>query len=262
MTQNITYHPLSQSRHIGEDLRKKREAKGLSHADVASALNLQSSYIEAIEALDRGTLPAIGYALGYVRTYAKFMGLDGEQAVARFKVDSEVPNNLGMRNQPHFVPERKINLPRGFVPALSVVGAVAMLGFWYASNTDSLASPTNIDAIANPALAAPSENRPLAANILTVRATGPSWVQVKDAQGNIILSRIFVKGDTYVTEAGSLMQLSARDGGALDLYAGEERLGTLGDKGMSFSGKPIKASVLIPELQDIPLVPLQTRPAQ
>jgi len=258
MAQNNNYHPLSQSRHIGEDLRHERQSKGLTHQKVAQDLNLQTAYVEAIETLDRDTLPAIGYALGYVRTYAQYLGKDGNQAVARFKVDSEVPKNLGRRNQPHFVPERKIKLPRGFIPALSVFGAAIMMVFWYASNTDSLANVTNVDAIANPALPTPTQSEPLSANILTVRATGPSWVQVKDAQGNILVSRIFVKGDTYVTETGSRMVLSARDGGVLDLYAGEERLGALGKKGVSFSAKPIDAAVLIPELADIPLVPLDT----
>lgn len=244
--------------HIGEALRLARAAKNLSVDDVANALNLQTSYISAIESLDRESLPSIGYVLGYVRSYAKLVGLNGKDAVTRFKADSEVPENLGMRDRPHFVPQRKIKLPRGFVPALSVLGCAAMLAVWYGTNTEVDAAPGTAIELSNPALPAPTIATPLPANVLTVKAIAPSWVQVKDAQGQIIISRILTIGETYQTESEARMTLSARDGGALELYAGEERLGPLGEKGVSFSGKPINASVIIPELADIPLVALST----
>ncbi|WP_371396710.1 helix-turn-helix domain-containing protein [Fretibacter rubidus] len=244
--------------HIGEDLAAARVAKGLTHGDVAEALNLQADYIDAIERLNRDALPSIGYVLGYVRAYANLVGLDGSEAVKLFKRDSAVPVNLGMRDRPHFVPRRKIKLPRGFVPAMSVLGCAVMLAFWYGTNTRVEASVGTSIELSNPSAPAPSAPTPLPANILTIKAVAPSWVQVKDAQGRVVISRILTKGETYQTEAGARMTLSARDGGAIVLYAGEDRLGPMGDVGVSFSGKPIDASVIIPELADIPLVPLTT----
>jgi len=101
-------------RHIGTELRDAREALGMSYGDVAELTKIQPQFLEAIENLAKSELPSIGYVLGYVRSYAKTMGMDGASAVARYKVDSEVPENLGMRDRPHFVPQRKIRLPRGF----------------------------------------------------------------------------------------------------------------------------------------------------
>ena len=244
--------------HIGQDLAAARLAKGLSHGDVAKALNLQPDYINAIEQLNRDALPSIGYVLGYVRAYANFVGLDGHEAVALFKRDSAVPTNLGMRDRPHFVPRRKIKLPRGFVPALSVLGCAVMLAFWYGTNTKVEASAGASIELSNPTVATTIAPTPLPANVLTIKAIAPSWVQVKDAQGRVVISRILTKGETYQTEAEARMTLSARDGGAIVLYAGEDRLGPMGETGVSFSGKPIDASVIIPELADIPLVPLNT----
>lgn len=248
-----------QLQHIGQDLEDARQARALSVHDVAAALNLQESYITAIEGLDRSALPSIGYVLGYVRAYANYVGLDGTDAVARFKRDSAVPENLGMRDRPHFVPQRRIKLPRGFVAAMSVLGSAAVLAFWYGSHTDVMADSAPGIELAAPDTPAPSAPAITPPNILTLKTTAPSWVQVKDAQGRIIISRIMVAGETWQTEEGSRMVVSARDGGAVDLYKGEERLGTLGTRGVSFSGKPIDASVLIPELADIPLTPVQTR---
>lgn len=242
--------------HIGQQLRAARIAKGLSTSDVAQALKLQDSFVTAIETLDQDALPSIGYVLGYVRAYANFIGEDGPKAVAQYKADTAVPVNLGIRSLPHFVPQRKVKLPRGFVPALSVFGAAAMLAFWYGSNTSAVATAP-VDVTQNLSKP-PSTPVPIPANILTLRAVAPSWVQVKDAQGNVLVSRIFTKGEEYVTEAGSRQTVSARDGAALVLYAGTDRLGVMGERGVSFTGKPIDAAVLIPALADIPLVPIET----
>lgn len=241
--------------HIGQVLRAARVAKGLSVSDVAKALKLQDSFVTAIEALDQDALPSIGYVLGYVRAYANFVGQDGAKAVIQYKADTAVPVNLGIRSLPHFVPQRKIKLPRGFVPALSVFGVAAMLAFWYGNNTDAVATaPVDITQNLSKQPSAPA---PIPTNVLTLRAVAPSWVQVKDAQGNVLVSRIFTKGEEYVTEAGSRQTVSARDGSALVLYAGTDRIGVMGERGVSFTAKPIDASVLIPELADIPLVPVQ-----
>jgi len=124
----------SQPRHIGTELREIRLALGLSYADVATVTKIQPQFLEAIENLAKSELPSIGYVLGYVRSYAKALGMDGASAVARYKIDSEVPENLGMRDRPHFVPQRKIRLPRGLFSALTVVAVAGMLTVWYGTD--------------------------------------------------------------------------------------------------------------------------------
>lgn len=246
-------HPYTRSdMHIGHALREARLDRELSEAQLADALNLKTDYVTAIEALDRDSLPSIGYVLGYVRAYASLVGINPTEAVARFKADSEVPDNLGMRDRPHFVPRRRVKLPRGFVAALSVVGSAAVLAFWYGSNTDVIAderSGINIPAVTSQ----PAAPAATPANILTLKTTGPSWVQVKDPQGRVLLSRIMVAGETWPSEQGARLVVSARDGGVVDLYKGDERLGAMGERGVSFTGKPLDPATIIPALADIPL---------
>ena len=224
-------------RHIGIELREARQALGLSHADVAAMTRVKAQYLEAIETLSSEQLPSIGYVLGYVRTYAKAVGLDGPSAVARYKMDSQVPENLGMRDRPHFVPRRKIRLPKGFFSAMTVVAIAGMLTVWYGTQTETQAAVTNgPDLTADAAEIAPAIIDP---NMLTVKALAPSWVQIKDESGRVIISRIFVTGETWQTQRGSGASISARDGGAIQIFIGEGDAGLLGAQGVAITDVPL-----------------------
>jgi len=135
--------------HIGQELRERREALALSVLDVSKAIHIKSEFITAIETMDTARMPSIGYVLGYIRTYATYMEMNGAEAVARFKTERELPSNLNIKGSPHFVlPKPSLRLPRGTVPALGVIGTVVMLGVWYGGNT-SLEAAEPAQAIVN-----------------------------------------------------------------------------------------------------------------
>ncbi len=69
---------------LGEEFRSAREARGLSLSDVAERLHIRSVYLAAIEDEDWHVIGAPVYVRGFMRTYARFLGLDPEAAVARF----------------------------------------------------------------------------------------------------------------------------------------------------------------------------------
>lgn len=68
----------------GETLRQTRELKGLSVADVAAQLNLTKQRLMQIEAGAFDKLPGTTFARGYIRAYAKFLGLDPNRLVIEF----------------------------------------------------------------------------------------------------------------------------------------------------------------------------------
>lgn len=69
---------------LGEEFRSAREARGLSLSDVAERLHIRSVYLAAIEDEDWHVIGAPVYVRGFMRTYARFLGLEPEAAVARF----------------------------------------------------------------------------------------------------------------------------------------------------------------------------------
>jgi aspartate kinase len=64
---------------VGEILRRARIAHNLNHAQVEQALRIKISYLEAMENDSLDALPGRVYTFGFVRTYAEFLGLDGEK---------------------------------------------------------------------------------------------------------------------------------------------------------------------------------------
>lgn len=230
---DISVHNLEHNGdHIGLELRKARLDKAVSFDQASEATKIRPEYLQAIENLSKDELPSIGYVLGYVRSYAAYLGIDGSSAVARYKRDTAVPDNLGRRSLPHFVPTRKIRLPRGFVPATTVLATAAMLVFWYGTQTELQASVTPAPDLS---IAAEPEAPIIDPNMLTVRALAPSWIQIKDKSGRVIISRVFVTGETWQTPRGSGVSLSARDGGAVGLFIGQTDMGALGARGVAIA---------------------------
>ncbi|MFI8481645.1 RodZ domain-containing protein [Pseudomonas sp. NPDC078700] len=68
----------------GETLRMAREAKDWSIAEVAAQLNLTPERLGQIEAGQFDKLPGTTFARGYLRTYAKLLGVDQAQIVNEF----------------------------------------------------------------------------------------------------------------------------------------------------------------------------------
>lgn len=68
----------------GETLRKARENKGWSQTEVAIKLNLTVQALAHLELGDFAKLPGNTFARGYIRTYAKLLGIDQESLVVAF----------------------------------------------------------------------------------------------------------------------------------------------------------------------------------
>src|SRR5271154_2469354 len=73
---------------IGALLRETRENYGGDIERIGAALRIRPAYLTALEEGRYDRLPAPVYALGFVRAYAIHMGLDGEEAVRRFKQEA------------------------------------------------------------------------------------------------------------------------------------------------------------------------------
>jgi cytoskeleton protein RodZ len=68
---------------IGGFLAAKRGERGLSLQQASSATRIRLEHLSALEADEPELLPAPVYARGYLRTYARYLGLDEESLVAR-----------------------------------------------------------------------------------------------------------------------------------------------------------------------------------
>src|SRR5690554_7682214 len=67
---------------VGEQLRRERERLGLSVSAIADEQHLRRSVIQAIENGDYSKIDSELFLKGYVRAYARQVGLDGDSVIA------------------------------------------------------------------------------------------------------------------------------------------------------------------------------------
>ncbi len=72
---------------IGSQIRAAREAQGLTLEQAFKGTRIKTSFLEAIEANQFAALPGPVQARGFVRSYANYLGLDGEQLASALDAD-------------------------------------------------------------------------------------------------------------------------------------------------------------------------------
>lgn len=70
---------------IGEELRLHRESKGISLREIEEETKIRMKYLIALEADDFDALPGKVYVIGFLRTYARFLGMNDEEMVNSLK---------------------------------------------------------------------------------------------------------------------------------------------------------------------------------
>ena len=73
---------------LGDLLRGERATAGKSLLDVERDLKIKATYIAAIENADLDAFSSRGFIAGYVRSYARYLGLDPEWTYERFSRES------------------------------------------------------------------------------------------------------------------------------------------------------------------------------
>lgn len=128
----------------GETLRSAREEKGWTLAAVAQQLNLTERALARIEAGDFSQLPGHTFARGYVRAYAKLLGLDQTRLVQEFDLHTGTNasgsnvNSLGRIEEPGRLSRSFMRL-FGFV--LLLVLAAAAWYWWQERSTREALTP-------------------------------------------------------------------------------------------------------------------------
>ncbi|HEY8290198.1 MAG TPA: RodZ domain-containing protein [Acetobacteraceae bacterium] len=113
----------------GADLQAARERLAWPLPAVAAELRIRLPHLEALEQGRISLLPGNAYALGFLRAYARALGLDAEEMVRRFKVEAAEVNRKTELTFPAPVPER--GLPAGAMVLVGLVLAVGVYAGWY-----------------------------------------------------------------------------------------------------------------------------------
>jgi cytoskeleton protein RodZ len=127
---------------VGQDLRAARLRRGDDLATVSKALKIRKDHLEAIEEDRLEQLPGRTYAVGFVRSYADYLGLDTQQCLERFKAE------IAGRSDTDTVPAVTVideddqrRLPQGWKIIAAVIVLLMLYGAYYVlSSTSSMTS--------------------------------------------------------------------------------------------------------------------------
>ncbi len=188
---------------LGERFRAAREERGLTLSEVGEQLRIRSVYLSAIEEENWKAIGAPVYIRGFLRTYARFLGLDPEEAVGEFNSASGVAPSSAPA-----IESRSSAGQRSMAPLLWIAGivAIALIGFViyvYVSPPRAVttsqqsaapaASPTAAAATSHPA----PRPQPLLTRTLALNVISASWLRVT-IDGKVSMEGIFPRGTSKI----------------------------------------------------------------
>lgn len=128
----------------GTVLRARREAKGLSREEVAERLHLDLKIINALEEDNHHKLPGHAYVMGYLRSYARLLGIPEQEVLAQLQSDKELETDLLPPNVNYKPEPVRFSVAMVFLAVIIIALLAAGITFWLNNETakPELASTT------------------------------------------------------------------------------------------------------------------------
>jgi cytoskeletal protein RodZ len=255
---------------FGDRLRREREMRGITLEEITESTKISRRHLEALEGEHFDQLPGGVFNKGFVRAYARFLGIDGDQAVADYSAASneqpEAEDKFPL--EIHEQPKRNLNPRRSHLPLVfaiaALVGVLVGYAFWAKSRPHTNESAAGSTQHAPPAAAttAPPANAPVPAAESTTpareatAASSPSEpaqaapekpvkpekvfvVQVKAkedswvsivADGKSVMERVLTAEKNKKIKAGRTLILRTGNAGGIEVTFNGVSLGSLGNE--------------------------------
>ena len=245
---------------IGGTLRSERLRRGKDLDVIAAETKICRAILEAIENDRFESLPGGAYRRGFVRQYARALGLDEEEAVTTFQREHlEIPVAL-----PAVPPPRPMRHVWGVVYPL--LAALAIVGFYKVAETERPERKHSaIDQAPRPVTQPPPEPAkprvpetavPESASAAPVRAvftmTDPVWVSVR-CDGKPTFTGTLSEAESKIFEASAAVTVLIGNAGGLRITLNGQPVGPIGGHGeIQFLELTSKGTHRLPHSQRLP----------
>jgi cytoskeleton protein RodZ len=250
--QNTVHSPNGEAK-IGPVLEKARIERGLTLEEAEQATKIRKRYLAGLEREDYGILPDAVYARGFLKTYANYLGLDGEDLSQRLRstrrprreraLNYDAPKNSGFE-RPLITPgglagteERKVPLATILGVIVAILALLAVIGALYFVGRDAQLSgfERNSAERQEGRLSGTAAREPAApeGETLTVSVSvseKPVWVSVL-SDGRIAYEQVAQPGFSREFEADRELSVRAGDAGAVSVAINGQNVGSLGASG-------------------------------
>ncbi len=247
---------------VGQDLRAARIRRGDDLAAVSRALKIRKDHLDAVEGDRLDDLPGKTYAIGFVRSYARYLGLDATEVTERYKAEiSGRQDENALPSASNLHEEETRRLPYGGRVLAGVVIFALLYGVWHiffaaretAPPTPAPPTLARITDTPSPAVATPVPAPPAAP--MTPAGTDPSQAATPAPQNS---SPVAVSSPAAAVPAvsGQVYGAQNRSGGRVVLRArGNTRVTVTGADGRLYINRDLAAGEVyyVPNLSGLRL---------
>lgn len=223
----------------GRKLSEARRQRGWTIDEVADRIRVRKEFLEALEEMNVKLLPGKAYALAFLRSYARELGIEEKAIVDQFQDECALTREdvtKPIRN-PASKPRQR---PPWAAAAALVLIAAGFVG-WRALDSQLRTETEQVAASSDPATVAatPASTAAAPSRVVEIKAVADSWLEARGPDGTVFLSRTLRAGDVYRPDPSPGWTLHARDGGAFELHVNGMSAGLLGTAGMPVLGRSI-----------------------
>jgi hypothetical protein len=215
---------------IGNSLREARLRQGLDFPEIEQGTKIRGKYLRALEDEQFDVLPAQTYVKGFLRSYAEYLGLDGQLYVdeynSRFVVGEEEPQSRPRRSAP---PSRGVQV-QSRVVLLTLLGIVSVTALVIVAWTRG--EPQQVTPVGLGSPKATTHQTPVvpaarpSVRLLVKASRGPCWLQVHktSATGPILFQGTLDQGQKQLFTARKLWITLDRPENLVTVLNGRTRL--------------------------------------
>ena len=244
---------------VGQILSIERNSKNLSISDIAIELKISTSIIIDLENDNIKNNPDIIFNIGHLRSYSNFLELDTDTIIQKFKDQVSFNSKEEKKNITPIVENNFFKIEKFFAASLILI---IFTSFYFlfvdqndneinfalipdipeslepivekANTFDNLSQSSDIkksDLINNSSAIASIEFDENLTTVATLKILNPTWLQLRDEENNIVLSKLMDKDEEFSYELKLNYNITAGNAGNILVLIDDEVRGKIGKYG-------------------------------
>ena len=244
---------------VGQILSIERNSKNLSIRDISIELKISKSIIINLENDNIKNNPDIIFNIGHLRSYSNFLELDADTIIKKFKDQVSFNINEDKKNITPIVENNFFKIEKFFAASIIIV---VFTSFYFlfvdqndneinfalipdipessepivekANTFDNLSQSSDVDKtdlINNSSALASIESDEDVTTVATLKMLNPTWLQLRDEENNIVLSKLMDKDEEFSYELKLNYNITAGNAGNILVLIDDEVRGKIGKYG-------------------------------
>lgn len=242
--------------HVGERLRAAREAQGLTLEEIAASTRVPKRHLQTIERGSYDGLPAPTYSAGFIKIWARQLGLDGQALADEFRAEMGGATAQNTQTLPYEPADPRRTPPAGLALLALLIAVVVGLGYLYwrgtteqpaeiATTATDQATTARPTPAARPAQVTPATPAVQPNGPVVIGATDDVWIKVSDSGKTLFLNTLHPGEHFEVPADAAAPLLTTGRPGNTTITVGATPIPPVGDPGRAAANVSLKPADLL-----------------